>query len=94
MTPSQARDSLLESRPLTTGDVRDIANLARASEEERRSDPETYAKCPRCYGHHSAHGNFDNLCDNCQATILKHFPDHESAPLIRAAMRKWLKTET
>lgn len=89
MTTNQARDNLLEAIPLTTEIVRGIKNLAQDSNEDRKLDPETYSKCPRCYGYHSVHGNFDNLCDQCQQTILQHFPNHESVPHIRSALRKW-----
>ena len=89
MTTNQARDSLLEAVPLTTDLVCNIKNLAQAANEARKLDSETYSKCPRCYCHHSIRGNFDNLCDQCQKTILNHFPDHESVPHIKAANAKW-----
>ena len=89
MTTNQARDTLLEAIPLTTEIVREIKNLAQESSSARKLDPDTYSKCPRCYCHHSIHGNFDNLCDPCQQTILQHFPDHESVPHIKAALAKW-----
>lgn len=89
MTASQARDSALEHLPLTTEAVREIKNLAQEANEARKLDPETYAKCPRCYGHHSIHGNFDNLCDSCQQTILEHFPSHASVPHIKSALARW-----
>jgi hypothetical protein len=89
MTTNQARDSLIEAIPLTTESVRAVKNLAQHADEDRKSDPETYVKCPRCYGQHSIHGNFDNLCDRCQQTILQHFPDHPSVPHIKAALAKW-----
>jgi hypothetical protein len=63
--------------------------MAADATEARKLDPETYARCPRCYGYHSIHGNFDNLCDPCQLTIQREFPDHPSVPHIRAAMAKW-----
>lgn len=53
--------------------------------EARKSDPETYSKCPRCYGYHSYHGTFDNLCMDCCLTIVRDFPNHESVPHIKAA---------
>lgn len=90
LTPNQARDGLLECLgPVSTKMVREVMKLARECTEERKADPETYLRCPRCYGYHSVHGNFDNLCDQCQQTILQHFPDHESVPHIKAALAKW-----
>jgi hypothetical protein len=86
MTTQQARDSLIDGVPLSTEGVRQIKTLAQAANEVRALDRETYLKCPRCYGLHSIHGNFDNLCDRCQQTILEHFPDHPSVPHIRAAL--------
>ena len=88
MTTNQARDSLLEAATLTTELVREIKSLAHSANEDRKLDAETYAHCPRCYGHHSVRGNFDNLCDGCQTTILQYFPDHESVPHIRAALKR------
>ena len=88
MTTNQARDNLLEAIPLTTEIVRELKNLAQQANEARTLDADTYSKCPRCYCHHSIHGNFDNLCDQCQKTILQHFPDHESVPRIIAALAK------
>jgi hypothetical protein len=89
MTTNEARDRLIEETPLNTETIRAIKKWAQHAEDERKADPETYAKCPRCYGHHSVRGNFDNLCDGCVKTILEHFPDHESVPHIRAALAKW-----
>lgn len=89
MTTNQARDNLLEALPLTTDIASEIKNLAHEANEERKQDAETYSRCPRCYGYHSIHGNFDNLCDQCQQTILEHFPDHASVPHIKAALAKW-----
>src|ERR1041385_6168740 len=63
MTTNQARDILLESVPLTTELAKEIKNLAQKSNDDRKLDEETYFRCPRCYCHHSIHGNFDNLCD-------------------------------
>lgn len=91
MTTNQARDSLLESAPLTTETVREIRNFAQEANDERKLDTETYFKCPRCFGQHSIHGNFDNLCDPCVKTILEYFPNHPSVPHIRAALAKWFK---
>lgn len=89
MTTNQARDSLLESMPLNTEGIREIRNLAQHAEDERKADPETYFKCPRCYGHHSVRGNFDNLCDGCVKTVLENFPEHASVPHIKEALGKW-----
>jgi hypothetical protein len=86
MTPNQARDGLLEAMPLTTEAVTTIKKWGRECSDERKADPETYNKCPRCYGLHSIRGNFDNLCDGCVKTILEHFPNHESVPHIKAAL--------
>jgi len=89
MTANQARDNILEDAQLTTATVRVIRNLGLECNEVRKTDPETYLKCPRCKGLHSIHGNFDDLCDPCQETILKHFPEHESVPHIKAANAQW-----
>jgi len=90
MTTNQARDSILDTAvELTTESVREIKNTAQAADDARRLDTNTYARCPRCYCHHSVRGNFDNLCDNCQQTILIHFPEHESVPFIREALKQW-----
>ena len=89
MTPNQARDGLLEAMPLTMEVVTTIKKWGQECTDERKSDPETYSKCPRCYGLHSIRGNFDNLCDGCVKTILEHFPNHESVPHIKAALAKW-----
>lgn len=91
MTTNQARDSLLESVQLTTEAVRSIKNLAKAGNDARKLDEETYHECPRCKQHHSIRGNFDDLCDSCQQTILEHFPNHESVPHIQAALSRWNK---
>ena len=92
-TTNQARDNLLEAAPLTTDVVRELKDLAHEANEARKFDTETYSKCPRCYTHHSIHGNFDNLCDRCQQIILEHFPDHPSVPHIKAALAKWSNVE-
>lgn len=90
MTINQARDRILDSfEQLTTAQVQQIRKLALASREERRNDPETFLKCPRCFEFHTIHGNFDNLCDPCQQTILEHFPNHPSVPFIKEALKKW-----
>jgi hypothetical protein len=78
LTANQARDKMLESDFDAA-----LVQLARECEADRRKDSETYLKCPRCYGHHSVHGNFDNLCDGCISTILTHFPNHACVPRIR-----------
>jgi len=79
MTPNQIRDWLFEnSGRLTTEKIRMILAWIRTCADARKMDSETYLRCPRCYGFHSIHGNFDNLCDGCQYTVLKHFPQHES----------------
>lgn len=92
MTTTQARDSILDNAgELTTDFIRELKNVAADSNEIRKQDPEAYVKCPRCYGHHSIHGNFDNLCDPCQITLVQHFPDHESIPFIKAAQARWKK---
>lgn len=59
-------------------------------------------KCPRCWHWHGVTENFghlpeeieakpelarEKLCDKCQSVILRDFPDHPSAPHIRAALR-------
>lgn len=90
LTPPQARDALLESVPVITTELaREARNAALECEAQRKADPETYFKCPRCKAHHSIHANFDNLCDGCCRTILEHFPEHESVPLIKASLEKW-----
>ena len=89
LTPNQIRDALFESAPLTTDAAVAIKNLALKLTEARKQSPEEYLRCPRCYGYHSIHGNFDSLCDPCQQTILRHFPEHESIPHIRAALARW-----
>lgn len=88
-TASQSRDSLIESIPLSLSAIREAKNAAQDAEESRKQDAETYFKCPRCYSHHSVCGNFDNLCDSCVKTILNHFPDHASVPLIKKSLMKW-----
>ena len=90
MTTNQARDGLLEAVPLTTDIVQEIKHVAQEANDRRKADPD-YVKCPRCYGYHSVHGNFDNLCDNCQRTILEYFPNHASVPHIKAALAKWTR---
>lgn len=89
LTPAQARDALLSRRNLTTDEVVMIKKLYGRCVDERKADPETYTKCPRCYGLHSVRGNFDDLCDGCVKTILEHFPNHASVPHIKAAFAKW-----
>lgn len=57
-------------------------------------------KCPRCLHWHGVTENFghtpediaadpelarEKLCDDCQALILEHFPNHPSVPHILAA---------
>ena len=93
LTPNQSRDMLLDATPPAASFVREIRNAAQMDAEARKADAETFAKCPRCYGLHSVRGNFDNLCDTCQETILEHFPDHASVPFIRAALlSRWPAT--
>ena len=96
MTTNQARDTLLDSLKdgASTDLVQELKNFAQQVKEERKQDTETYSKCPRCYDYHSIHGNFDNLCDRCQSIILTHFPEHESVPYIKEALKKWNKHET
>lgn len=90
MTPNQLRDQIADSLPeISDGDVDALRKLAMEMTDERKADPETYLRCPRCYGYHSIHGNFDNLCDSCQKTILTNFPDHPSVPFIKEALDKW-----
>ena len=91
LTTNQARDALLEVIPLNTAMVRELKNHALEATEKRKQDAETYFHCPRCYGEHSVRGNFDNLCDGCVKTILEHFPEHESVPLITAALAWWVE---
>ena len=58
-------------------------------------------KCPRCWHWHGSVENFghlpeeitadpklakEKLCDSCQQTILRNFPDHPSVPHIHAAL--------
>lgn len=89
LTPKQTLDNLLESSPKALQVVSELKSLMHSCEEQRRLDPETYVKCPRCYGHHSVRGNFDNLCDSCQWTLLSCFPEHDSVPHIKKALEKW-----
>ena len=93
MTTNQARDKAIECMPLTTSNVRELKNMAKSAEDERKLDGEVYVKCPRCYAHHSIHGNFDNLCDQCQKTILQHFPNHASVSHIKSAIGKWFTNQ-
>lgn len=93
MTPSQARDAALEGVALHLDAVRALRNAALDCTADRAADTAgTYLQCPRCKGWHSIHGNFGDLCDGCQRTILEHFPEHESAPHIRAALARWKST--
>jgi hypothetical protein len=85
LTANQVRDGLIEAG----ADPAVVRKLALDCEKERRDNPDTYRKCPRCYGYHSIRGNFDDLCDPCVKTILEHFPEHPSVPHIRAAMARW-----
>jgi len=89
MTPNQARDALFETVPLTTEVVLNIKKMGQQCNDYRKDDPETYKKCPRCYGFHSVRSNLDDLCDSCIKTILQHFPHDESVPHIKAALSKW-----
>jgi len=91
MTTTQARDSMIDSLELSTNEIRRIKNISKEADEARAQDSETYSKCPRCFCHHSIHGNFDNLCDGCQRTILEHFPNHPSVKHIIEALNKWTK---
>ena len=94
LTPNQARDNLAEAlEPMNTETIRAIKKAAQDCEQERKADLETYLKCPRCYGQHSVHGNFDDLCDPCIKTILEYFPNHASVPHIKAALAQWQKTQ-
>lgn len=89
MTPNQARDNLLRTGVLSTEIVQGIRKMALKCAEQRKADG--YNLCPRCKGYHSIQGNYDNLCDQCQRTILAHFPDHETVPHIKAALKKWTR---
>lgn len=84
LTPNQARDRILDNDTLTTSIVVKVLALQRLCDSARRSDLETYVRCPRCYGYHSVYGNFDNLCDSCVTTLLTQYPEHEASRAIRA----------
>lgn len=88
MTTNAIRDLLLEVPPLGGDGIHSIKKWALEEEDRRKNDP-AFVKCPRCYGRHHIHGNHDDLCDSCIQIILKHFPDHPSAPHIKAAFAKW-----
>lgn len=88
MTPNQARDALLETGQVTSQSVRLALRLGRECTEQRKAD-ETYLRCPRCYGYHPVRSSFDNPCDSCQPTILRHYPSHQSVPYIKAVLAKW-----
>ena len=60
-------------------------------------------KCPRCWHYHYVTDNFghlpeeilanpsladEHLCDNCQSTILKDFPNHSSVPHIKKHLQE------
>lgn len=85
----------------TSDDIQAIRVKALQVEEVRRSQPDRFARCPRCYGHHPQLANFGHLpeeiaaepklagealCDSCQETILQFFPNHASVPHIKAAL--------
>jgi hypothetical protein len=66
-TPNQIRDSLAMWPTPTTETVQLYRVLAMNEETRRKSLPEQYVKCPRCYGHHEQLGNIDSLCEKCEA---------------------------
>lgn len=96
-TPNQIRDALIE----ISGDVRLVRSKALEVDSVRRSQPDRFARCPRCFGQHPQLTNFGHLpeeiaaepkldgealCDSCQDTILEFFPNHASVPHIKAAL--------
>ena len=89
MTPSQILLSVADKGGMSKDNMQELRRAVAQCETQRLDDGETYLRCPRCYGHHSVHGNFDNLCDRCQQIILEHYPNHESVPHIIQALRKW-----
>lgn len=93
-TIAQARDALLECRPLFTEVVRDVKNFCVQANDLRKADPETYFECPRCRGYHSVRGNFDNLCDGCCHALTQDFPWHPAVPEIRRCGMQWHKPKT
>jgi len=82
---------LLELFRLDTSTVQDIKTTALQAHEERRADLETYRECPRCKGHHSVRGNFDDLCDGCCRTLIDSFPFHPAVPEIQRCLMRWRK---
>ena len=88
MTTNETRDTILDTVPLDADGIKQVKKWA-LDEDDRRKDDAAFVKCPRCYGRHSVHGNYDDLCDRCQRTILMHFPNHASVPHIKAALEKW-----
>lgn len=44
--------------------------------------------CPRCWRWCGVAENYGHLCDVCQKIILEDYPNHESVPLIKAALDK------
>jgi hypothetical protein len=65
----------------------DAKRACRSCEAERIRDG--YNKCGRCKRYHSVQGNYDNMCDDCVATVLTHFPNEPYVPEIKAALNKW-----
>lgn len=44
--------------------------------------------CPRCWRYHGIEDNHDHLCDRCCDVLIANHPDHESVPLIIAALER------
>lgn len=65
-TPNQIRDVILSCNGLSTEFVQSVANMARQETERRKSMPETFIRCLRCYGYHGQLNNIDGLCERCE----------------------------
>lgn len=65
-TPSQIADDFLMWPGLTTHLVQVARTLTLAETQRRKTLPDVFVKCPRCYGYHGERANIDSLCEKCE----------------------------
>ena len=92
MTPSTIFGELLVYPVPRTVEVQHLKHLALGETERRKNLPDTYVKCPRCYGYHDQMLNIDKLCERCEAHIAPYRYDrrltsHGTCTMVRHGKR-------